>query len=185
MTHAEDAYYHRHTHQTHVMLGGKAYRLGHERQLALYMLNNILGGGSMNSRLNMALREQRGLVYTIESTYTPLSDTGYWCIYYACEPQNAEQCEQLVRDELKRMTDTRLSQYALQKALRQLKGQLTISSENQENYALRMAKLMLHTGAAPDWKEMFSQIESLTPEILLDTAQEVFDSKNICTLRYI
>ena len=182
---AEDAYYHRHTHQTHVMLGGRAYKLGHERQPALYLLNNMLGGGSMNSRLNMSLREQRGLVYTIESTYTPLSDTGYWCIYFASEPQNAEQCEQLVRDELKRMTDSKLSDYALRKAIRQLRGQLTISSENQENYALRMAKLMLHQGAAPDWKETFATIEQLTPEILLETAQEIFGSGEICAMRYI
>ena len=62
----------RHTHQMHVMLGGLAYPLGHEKQLGAYLLNNILGGGSLNSRLNLSLREQKGLVYTVESQYVPL-----------------------------------------------------------------------------------------------------------------
>ncbi len=77
--------YKRHTHQTHVMLGSRAYQLGHEKQLTAFLLNNILGGGSLNSRLNLSLREQKGLVYTVESQYVPLSDTGYWNIYFACD----------------------------------------------------------------------------------------------------
>lgn len=181
---AKDAYYHRHTHQTHVMLGGRAYPIGHEKQAALYLLNNILGGGSLNSRLNMSLREQRGLVYNIESTYTPLSDTGYWCVYFAAEEQNVEQCEQLVREELHKLATTPLTEHALHKALRQLRGQLTIASQNHENNALRMAKLMLRQGVAPTWQQSLKQIEQLTPEQLLIAAQETF-VKDIYTLKYM
>ena len=178
------ASFRRHTHQTHVMMGARAYPIGHQQQLALYLLNNILGGGSMNSRLNMSLREQRGLVYTIESNYSPLSDCGYWSVYFASEPQNAEQCEQLVRQELKKMAQTPISEYSLKKALRQLHGQMAISAQNSENYALRMAKLMLYLNQAPHWQETFSQIQQLTPQILSQTAQEIFGNNDIFVLKY-
>ena len=80
--------YKRHTHQTHIMLGSHAYPIGHPKQLTMYLLNNILGGGSMSSRLYLSLREKHGLVYSIDSQAVPLSDTGYWNIYLACEPQH-------------------------------------------------------------------------------------------------
>ncbi|MBR1808404.1 MAG: insulinase family protein [Paludibacteraceae bacterium] len=181
---AKQASFRRHTHQTHVMIGGRAYPIGHEKQLALYLLNNILGGGSMNSRLNMSLREQRGLVYTIESTYSPLSDCGYWSIYFASEPQNVDECEQLVRQELRKMTETCISDYTLKKALRQLHGQMAIAAQNQENYALRLAKLMLYTNQAPAWEDTFAEIEQLTPDILSQTAKEIFGNNNIFILKY-
>lgn len=178
-------HFRRHTHQTHLMLGGRAYPLGHEKQLALYLLNNILGGGSMNSRLNMSLREQRGLVYTIESTYTPLSDTGYWCVYCASEPQNTDLCRQLIMDELNKLTDAPLSTYSLRKALNQLRGQLTIASQNQENNALRIARLTLRQAQAPSLKQTLAAIEQLTPEFLLQTAREIYNETNLYTLKYI
>ena len=179
----KNASFHRHTHQTHVMLGGRAYPIGHERQPALYLLNNILGGGSMNSRLNMSLREQRGLVYNIESLYTPISDTGYWCVYFASEPQYSEQCEELVRKELKRLSDEPLSDRAFRKAHRQLHGQMAIAAENQENSALRIAKLMLYRNEAPTWETTFKTIASLTPKILMETAREIYQ-QDLSVLRY-
>ena len=79
----------RHTHQTHIMLGGRCYPIGHPKQLTMYLLNNILGGGSMSSRLYLSLREKHGLVYNVDSQATPLSDTGYWNIYMACIAQRS------------------------------------------------------------------------------------------------
>ena len=92
--------YKRHTHQTHVMLGSHAYPLGHPKQLTMFLLNNILGGSSMSSRLYLSLREKYGLVYNIDSQAVPLSDTGYWNIYLACEPQYKDQCLELCHKEL-------------------------------------------------------------------------------------
>ncbi len=176
--------YKKHTHQQHVMIGGQAYPLGHERQLALYLLNNIMGGGSLNSRLNLSLREKRGLVYTIESTYTPLSDTGYWCTYFACEPEEYEQCMALVRKELAYMAEHPLTEAALHKALVQLRGQMAIAAENQENNALAMAKSVLYFGSALLWEETYEKIARTTPELLQKVAQEIFDESNLSVLVY-
>lgn len=176
--------YKKHAHQAHVMMGGRAYALGHTNQLGLYLLNNILGGGSMSSRLNMSLRERRGLVYTIESTYTPMSDTGYWCLYFASDPQHREQCEDLCRKELLRLRDERLSTAQWQRALNQLRGQMAISAENQENNALTMAKQMLYYGRSSNWEDTFARVTKITPSQLQEIADEMFSAENICILRY-
>ena len=174
----------RHTHQTHIMLGSHAYPIGHPKQLTMYLLNNILGGGSMSSRLYLSLREKHGLVYNIDSQAVPLSDTGYWNIYLACEPQHKEQCLELCHKELKQLRDTTLTSAQLQRALRQLEGQMAISAENQENNALAMAKQMLYHHHAPAWQETFAKVQQITPIQLQDVANEVFDPEKIYTLLY-
>ncbi len=181
---SQSASFRRHTHQTHVMLGGRAYPLGHPDQLAMYFLNNILGGGSLNSRLNLSLREQKGLVYTIESQYTPLSDTGYWSVYFATEPANRNQCLDLVLAELKRLRDEKLSSLQLRRALTQLHGQMAIAAENQENSVLAMAKQMMYYGEAPAWQEMFKKVEQTTADKLQEIANDLLSENTLCTLFY-
>ena len=166
------------------MLGARAYPIGHDRQLALYLLNNILGGGSLNSRLNIALREARGLVYTVESTYTPLSDTGYWCAYFACEPEQLEQCMDVTRKELLRLIRTPLKPSELRSALRQLRGQMAIAAQNAENNALSMAKSMLYRGYAPTWIETINKIAATTTDQLQQVAAEVLNPENLIILKY-
>jgi predicted Zn-dependent peptidase len=176
--------YKRHTHQTHIMLGSNSYPIGHPKQLTMFLLNNILGGGSMSSRLYLSLREKYGLVYNIDSQAVPLSDTGYWNIYLACEPQHKDQCLELVHAELKKLRDVRLTSAQLQRALSQLQGQLAISAENQENNALAMAKQMLYHHRAPQWQETFAKVQKITPAQLQEVANEVFAPEKIYTLLY-
>lgn len=177
--------YQKHTHQVHVMMGGKAYPLGHAHQLAAYLLNNILGGGALNSRLNLSLREQRGLVYTVESTYTPLSDTGYWCIYFACDKEDKETCTQLVLAELQQLREHPLTDKQLAAAKQQLHGQMAISAENRENNVLSMAKHMLYFGTSPTWEETFAKIQQISAEELQKVAQELFNEDEITLLEYV
>jgi len=183
-TSSQERTFKRHTHQVHAMLGGRAYEIGHENQLAMFLLNNILGGGSLNSRLNLSLREAKGLVYTVESTYTPLSDTGYWCVYWACDPEDYEQSLGLVGKELDKMRDIPLSESALKHALVQLRGQLAISAQNQENSALAMAKSMLYRGNAPEWQETFAKIAQTSSMQLMDVANTLFKAENRYILTY-
>ena len=176
--------FHKHTHQVHAMLGGRAYPLGHENQLTMFLLNNILGGGSLNSRLNLSLREAKGLVYTVESTYTPLSDTGYWCTYWACDAEDFARTQELVQQELDKLQHTPLTESGLRHALEQLRGQLAISAQNQENSALAMAKAMLYFGSAPTWEETFRKVARTTTSQLQQVAREIFDPSNTYLLTY-
>jgi predicted Zn-dependent peptidase len=184
LTSVTERVYRRHTHQTHIMLGSHSFPIGHPKQLTMFLLNNILGGSSMSSRLYLSLREKHGLVYNIDSQAVPLSDIGYWNIYLACEPQHKDQCLELCHKELLALREVRLTSAQLQRALRQLEGQLAISAENQENNALAMAKQMLYHHHAPQWQETFAKVQKITPEQLQEVANEVFDSNKIATLQY-
>jgi len=176
--------YKKHTHQVHAMLGGRAYSLGHKKHLGLYLLNNILGGGSMSSRLNMNLREKKGWVYSIESIYAHLSDCGYWSIYFASDSKNKDACLEQCRKELKKLREQTMSTAQWTRSLKQLHGQMAIMAENQENSVLAMAKQMLYHSHTQDWETAFQKISQFTPTDLQDIANEVYTDDNQWLLTY-
>lgn len=175
---------HRNTHQAHVMIGTRAFAATDDRRWALYLLNNILGGPGMNSRLNLSLRERHGLVYTVESTMTSYSDTGLWAVYFGCDPEDISRCQRLVRRELDRLIQRPLSPTQLRAAKRQLQGQLAIACDNREQYTLDYARTFLHTGHGRTLSDVMAHIDSLTAEQLQQTAQQLFAAERLTTLIY-
>ena len=175
---------HKDTHQAHVMVGGRGYNAHDDKRTALYLLNNMLGGPGMNSRLNVSLRERRGLVYNVESNLTSYTDTGTFCIYFGCDPDDMERCLHLVSKELKRLRDARLTSSQLAAARKQLIGQMGVASDNNENNALGMGKTFLHYGKCETPDVVFRRIEALTPELLLEVANEMFAEDYLSTLIY-
>ena len=161
-------------HQAHVMLGCQSFSYDDERRMPLFLLNNILGGPGMNARLNLKLREQHGLVYTVESSMASYSDTGVWSVYFGCDHHDVKRCIRLVNRELDRMMQTPLSPRQLAAAKRQLKGQLTIAADNREQFALDMAKHFLHCGKERSLNELIAQIDAITASQLQDVAQQLF-----------
>ena len=161
-------------HQAHVMLGCQSFSYNDSRRMPLFLLNNILGGPGMNARLNLKLREQHGLVYTVESSMASYSDTGVWSVYFGCDHHDVKRCIRLVNRELDRMMQTPLSDRQLAAAKRQLKGQLTIAADNREQFALDMAKHFLHYGKERSLDELIAQIDAITASQLQDVAQRLF-----------
>lgn len=166
-------------HQAHVMLGCRAFSYDDKRRLPLFLLNNILGGPGMNARLNLALRERNGLVYTVESSIASYSDTGCWSIYFGCDHHDVKRCMRLVRRELDRLMQQPLSERQLTAAKRQLKGQLTIACDNREQFALDVAKHYLHYGQERNIAELLQQIDHITAAQLQDVAQELFAPEHL------
>lgn len=175
---------HKDTHQAHVMIGTRAYSARDPRHLSLYLLNNILGGPGMNSRLNLSLRERRGLVYTVESNMTAYTDTGIWCVYFGCDPKDVSRCRRLVMNELKKLASAPLGKTALEAAKRQIKGQIGISNDNSENVALAMGKTFLHYNRTRDIHRLYDKIDALTAEDLYEVAKDLFRPENLTTLIY-
>ena len=175
---------HRNTHQAHVMIGTRAFAATDDRRWALYLLNNILGGPGMNSRLNLSLRERHGLVYTVESSMTSYSDTGLWAVYFGCDPDDISRCQRLVRRELNRLMEKPLSATQLKAAKRQLQGQLAIACDNREQYTLDYARTFLHTGKGRTLSDIMRHIDSLTALQLQQTAQQLFAAERLTTLIY-
>lgn len=170
------------THQAHVMIGRAAYGSQDDKRIALYFLNNILGGPGMNSRLNIALREHKGLVYTVESTLTNYTDTSTWTIYFGCDVKDVEKCLKIVRQELDKLMNKPLSERQFRAALKQIKGQIGVACDNFENYTLDMAKAYLHYHKFEGMKDTIEHLERTTPQLLQEVAKEMFDEQGLTTL---
>lgn len=176
---------HRDTHQAHVMIGSRGLAGADPDRLALYLLNNILGGPGMNSRLNISLREKRGLVYNVESNSTSYTDTGVFCIYFGCDTDDADKCTELCLKELGRMCRETLTDSALRAARKQLMGQMGVAGDNFESVALGMGKAYLHYGSYQTRDELFRRIESITAGQMLDVARRILapDTQTILSYR--
>ena len=172
------------THQSHVIIGARAYSLHHPNRLALYLLNNILGGPGMNSRLNLALRERHGYVYSVESNLTSYSDTGVLAIYFGSDPKNRDKCIKLIQKEIDLLRTTALSEKQLTAAKKQLMGQIGISVDNRESMVLAMGKSFLHFNRFESLEQVSKRIDALTTVQLLEVAQEVFDESQLFRLIY-
>lgn len=172
------------THQAHVMIGTRGLCGNHQDRMALYLLNNMLGGPGMNSRLNLVLREKRGLVYNVESNSTSYTDTGIFSIYFGCDPEDTDKCISLTLTELRKMVREVLTPARLKAAKIQLMGQMAVSSDNFENVALGMGKTFLHYNDYQTREVLFSRIEAITAVQLQETAERVFNTNNLSTLIY-
>ena len=170
------------THQAHVMIGRTGYGSKSDKRIALYFLNNLIGGPGMNSRLNIALREHTGLVYTVESILTNYTDTATWGIYFGCDAKDVDRCLKLIRKELDKLMDKPLNEKELKAAIKQIKGQIGVACDNFENYALDTAKAYLHYNRFEGVEDTFRHLEQLTPAILQEVAKEMFDPAKLTTL---
>lgn len=170
------------THQAHVMIGTRAYDVNDSRRMPLYLLNNMLGGPGMNAKLNRALREHNGLVYTVESTMVAYGDTGIWSIYFGCDEHDVKRCLRLVRKELDKFMQKPLSEAQLKAAKKQIKGQVGVACDNRENFALDFGKSFLHYGWEKNVDRLYEQVDEITAEQIQAVAQELFDKDRLTTL---
>lgn len=170
------------THQAHVMIGTRAYDVNDDRRMPLYLLNNMLGGPGMNAKLNLALREHNGLVYTVESTMVSYGDTGTWSIYFGCDEHDVKRCLRLVRKELDKFMQKPLSDAQLKAAKKQIKGQIGVACDNRENFALDFGKSCLHYGWEKNVDRLYEQVDEITAAQIQAVAQELFDKDRLTTL---
>lgn len=172
------------THQTHLLLGTRSYPANDERRTALYLLNNMLGGPGMNSRLNLSLRERRGLVYSVESNLVSYTDTGTFSVYFGCDSEDAIRCRQLVQIELNKLCLKPLTETQLKAAKKQIIGQIAVASDNFENVALEMGKSFLHYRKFEPQESVFQRILALTPQQLQEVAKEMFTPDRMSMLMF-
>ena len=172
------------TYQNHCIIGNIAYDLHSEKRMGLFILNNILGGQGMNSRLNLSLREKRGYAYNVESTYNPYVDTGLITIYFGTDNRNLEKSIRLTYAELDILRKRSLGTLQLSRARNQIKGYLARAWENHESLMLSLGKSLLVFDRIDTMAEVFKKIESVTPSEILDTANAIFDERSLSTLIY-
>jgi len=172
------------THQAHVMVGTLGCGAADERRMPLYLLNNIIGGPSMSSRLNLVLRERHGLVYTVESSAISYRDAGVWNVYFGCDAKDVERCLRLLRREMSRLAERPLSDRQLSRAKRQIKGQIGVACDNRETFALDFGKLFLHYGWERHLSDLFARIDAVSASDIRKAAEETFSPDRLVTLIY-
>ena len=138
----------------------------------------------MNAKLNLALREHNGLVYTVESTMVAYGDTGIWSIYFGCDEHDVKRCLRLVRKELDKFMLKPLSEAQLKAAKKQIKGQIGVACDNRENFALDFGKSYLHDGWQKSIPHLYEQIDAITSQQIQDVARELFSDDHLVTLIY-
>lgn len=172
------------TYQSHAVIGGVSYNLQNEKRMPMILLNNILGGNSMNSRLNMALRERNGMAYNIESSYTPYTDTGILMVYFGTENNNLEKAFKLIHKEFNLLREKTMGPNQLMKAQKQLIGQLAISSENREDLMLNIGRSLLYFDKVDPLSKVYEKIENITAGEIMEVANEILNKENLSTLIY-
>ena len=173
------------TYQSHTMIGNRAYAREHENRYAFGLLNNILGGPGMNSRLNMMVREKHGYAYTIDSFYFPFSDTGIWGIYLGTHNGASQKAIELVMKELKKLRDVKLGTMQLSRAHKQYKGQIAMAFDSNLHVMLSGGRGCLHDQCLLSLSDMYSRIDKISATDLQDVANEIFNPEEISSITYL
>ena len=168
--------------QAHVAMGRQSFAIENPNRLAFFMLINLLGGPSMNSLLNVSVREKHGLVYSIEATFTSYMDSGFWAIYFGTEPNQVAKAIRLIQKDFDKLKDKELSQPQLAKIKSQLKGQMAMAEEGNLNFMLMMAKNLLDREKIETLEEIFTQIDLVTAEQLQQLAIEMLNPDELSRL---
>lgn len=172
------------TFQVHTIIGNRAYQFNNSKRIPLALLINLLGGPSANSRLNSILREKHGLTYGVETNFSSYSDTGIASIYFGADKENLDKCKELIEKELNNLRNNTLSSYELNRAKKQLIGQLTIAAENSEGYMLSCAKSFLLFDDIDTIERSYNKVMAISQLEMLEVVNEVFCPQNLSTLTY-
>ncbi len=175
----------RNTAQAHCVIGGRAPSISEDEKYAFFLLNNILGGPNMTSKLNMSLREKNALVYQVDSQYQTYSDTGLWYVYLGTDHEDLPKAKRLVYKEMNKLIDSEISQSLLNRSKRQIIGQLILSQENRENTILSSAKQFMAFNKVSDIEEVKEKYMAVTAKEVLEMAQKYFVKENLSEIIYL
>ena len=170
--------------QCHAIIGNRAYPADHDKARTLHLVNNLLGGPGMNSRLNLNIREKYGFTYNIESFYSPYSDTGIFGVYAGTDVSNIGKTLHLVEKELKKLREVPLGVMQLKKAKRQMLGQIAMAQENNVSLMLSLGKSLLSFNKIDTFSEIREKVEGISPNDIMEVSNEIFDPNKLSTLIY-
>lgn len=176
---------HKPINQAHYVMGTRAYGVHDQKKVGLLLLNNLLGGMGMSSRLNLIVREKHGIAYTVESNYTPYSDTGLFYIYFGTDEEKAGKARRLIMKELKKLREHKLGVLQLYQAKQKFKGQIALAEENRLSLIVSLAKSLMDYDRVQTLGELFAQIDAVEVNQLLDIANEILDERALSSLSFV
>jgi predicted Zn-dependent peptidase len=170
--------------QDHYMIGWRTPGIHHEHRRALLLLNNILGGPAMNSRLGLNIREKHGIAYNIESFLNLYSDVGMLGIYLGCDPTQTSRAADLAAKEVKKLMERPLGTLQLSKAKNQFIGQMALGEENGLNASIGAARALLYFGRVNSFDTVAKKINAINTTDLLEAANTYLDAEMAYELIY-
>ena len=171
--------------QAYAIIGSPAYGETHPNRYPLLLLNNLLGGPGMNSRLNLAIREKHGYTYHVESGYQSFKEEGLFHCYFSCELKYLEKSLALMFKEWKRLQDEPMGARQLSQAKSQYIGQMVMSNENGNALMLHLGKGVLRHGTATTLQQAIERIKAVQAEDIMAVAQELLQPERQSQLLYI
>lgn len=170
--------------QAHCVMGNEAFSAHHESKMGLLLLNNVLGGNGMSSRLNLEIREKHGIAYTIESNYSPLSDTGIFSIYFGTDPEKTDKALKLIHKELKKLREIKLGSIQLHQAKQKFIGQIALGEENRIGLITAMAKSLLDYNRVESLEVIYAKVNAISADEILEIANTVFEPSKLSMLLF-
>lgn len=165
-------------YQTHALVGGLGPGYDRKERRGMTLLTNILGGPALNSRLTLSIREKYGYSYSVEANYSPYMDTGFWTIYLGTDEKYLDKSLSLVQKELKLIREKKLGVLQLNRAKEQLKGHIALSLDSNSGLMLGLGKSLLMFNEIDTIESIYSEIDKLTAEELLEIANQYFGPSN-------
>lgn len=175
----------RNTTQAHCVIGGRAPSISDDEKYAFFLLNNILGGPNMTSKLNMSLREKNALVYQVDSQYQTYIDAGMWYVYLGTDHEDLSRAKKLVYKEINKLAENKISETLLNRSKRQIVGQVILGMENRESTILSSVKQYMTFSKVSDLNETKERYMAISAEQILDVAQKYFIKENFSEIIYV
>ncbi len=169
----------RNNHLSHCIIGSIAPEFSSPMRMPIVMLNNVLGGPAMSSRLGLNIREKYGFAYSIESQYTAYSDVGLINVYMGVDPDSLERAIELVHKELDKLCTQKLGTLQLHHAKQQLIGQVALSYESGMNELLSATRSLIMGEEIEYMDDIIQKVEAVSAEDILEVANQVFDKKQL------
>ena len=166
--------------QAHLVLAFRLFGRHDPRRYAL-KLASILLGENMSSRLFQAVREKRGLAYSIQSSVQLFDETGLLCVQAGMDPGRLPRALEVTLAEIARLRDRPVSASELQRAKDYARGQVHIGMESASNQMMWVGENLLSYGCVMQPDEAIGRLEAVTAEDVLSVLQQVISRRRLST----
>jgi predicted Zn-dependent peptidase len=161
------------TEQVHVCLGGVGIPRGDDRRFAVRVLDAIFGGLS-SSRLFQAVREERGLAYSVYSFAGQFADTGQIGLYVGTRPDNLAAAVEVVGGELARLREEPATEEELHRARENVKARVVLAMESSAARMNRLGGSILYDLPLLELDEIMARIDAVQMSDLRDLVGELW-----------
>lgn len=164
--------------QSNIAIAFPSIPFNHPDTMTQSALNALLGGG-MSSRLFQAIREQRGLAYSVYSSASAYQNNGAFSVYLNITAANTAQAVAATKQEIERLLRDGIDADEFERARAQLKSALVFGQESSQSVMMAIGKLMAVCDEVYDINKRLAEIDELTCDRVYAFAKQLFDFDHV------